>query len=212
MVFMKKIIISTALKLMPRTLQSKAICKALNYLSEDHNLTLLESQVIKLNVSDLKRSWFFIYEANSFKTTRNRKANVEVIMRLEIALNFQDKASIINALEQEKVNFKGVDSSINTISDWLYYVDEYRLINLSNRFFSLLKIKSSQSPRFDIDTVSLEDLKNSLDIDFIRDEAVKLEKVNLEKALSLMSLAHQARPGGLFITEKVIEYKKALNT
>lgn len=208
---MKKIIISTALKLMPRNLQSKAICKALNYLSEDYNLTLLESQVIKLNVSDLKRSWFFIYEANSFKTTRNRKANVEVIMRLEVVLNFQNKASIINALEQEKVKFKGEDSSINTISDCLYYVDEYRLINLSNRFFSLLKIKSSHPPRLDIDTVSLEDLKNSLDIDFIRNEAVKLEKVNLEKALSLMSLAYQARPGGLFIAEKVIEYKKALN-
>ncbi|WP_025564762.1 SCP2 sterol-binding domain-containing protein [Psychromonas sp. SP041] len=208
---MKKIIILTALKLIPITLQSKAICKALNYLSEEHNLTQLESQVIKLNVSDLKRNWFVIYEKNSFKATRSHKANVEVTMKLEVALNFQDKVSIINALEQEKVKFKGEDSNINTISDWLYHVDEYRLINLSNRFFSFLKIKSSQPPRLDVDTVSLEDLKNSLDIDFIRDEAVKLEKVNLEKALSLMSLAYQARPGGLFIEEKVIEYKKALN-
>ncbi|WP_417655389.1 hypothetical protein [Pseudoalteromonas atlantica] len=60
------------------------------------------------------------------------------------------------------------------------------------------------------DTVVFEDIKNGLDIDFLRDEAVKCESFDLNKAYKLMELAYRARPEGPFIKAKVEEYRARL--
>jgi hypothetical protein len=92
----------------------------------------------------------------------------------------------------------------------LHSLDEYRLDNLSYYLFSFLNIKSKKTPRLDIEKVQLSDLQNKLDINFIRDEALRLEKSDLKKALFLMELSHQARPNRVFIKQKVAEYQSRL--
>ena len=47
-------------------------------------------------------------------------------------------------------------------------------------------------------------------INSIRDSALLLESINLKLALSLMELAHKARPTGYFIRMKMIEYQLSL--
>lgn len=49
------------------------------------------------------------------------------------------------------------------------------------------------------------------EIDLLRDSAINLESINLEKSLSLMELAHKLRPTGPFIMKKISDYKKILN-
>lgn len=73
-----------------------------------------------------------------------------------------------------------------------------------------LMIKGFYIP-IDIYNVKLSDVKTNSDIDFLRDEAVRLESENLELSYKLMSLAYKARPGGEFIRKKYHEYKEMLN-
>lgn len=205
--FMKKTIIATTLKFIPKSLQNKALCKALNYICQD-DLSLFQQQVIKLNISDLKCSWFVTCGEKGFTATKKRKINLEVKTKFNTAMKLGNKAFILDALKQGDIALSGDAHLIERANDYLYQLDEKRLESLSAHLFSFLKIKAK--PRLDIDTVQLSDLKSPLDVDFIRDEAVRLEKSDLEKALSLMLLAHQARPNGPFITKKITAYREAL--
>lgn len=49
-------------------------------------------------------------------------------------------------------------------------------------------------------------------INTIRDSAVSLEKINLELAYKLMQIAHEARPSGKFIQQKLKEYADKINS
>jgi hypothetical protein len=77
---------------------------------------------------------------------------------------------------------------------------------------NLLPLKENvpEKPHINIDTVNFEDIKSDLDINFLRDEAVRFENIDLEKALRLMELAYRARPDGSFIKKKVMEYRARL--
>lgn len=57
----------------------------------------------------------------------------------------------------------------------------------------------------------IEDIKNPIDIDFIRDIAIENEHVDIKLSFHLMKLAHEARPQGPFIKKKLAEYEKALS-
>jgi hypothetical protein len=74
-----------------------------------------------------------------------------------------------------------------------------------------LDIREVCTPFLNLNTVTLSDVKYSFDVDFLRDEAVKLEETDLMLAHKLMSIAYQARPNGSFIKEKYNEYKQRLN-
>lgn len=56
----------------------------------------------------------------------------------------------------------------------------------------------------------LNNRKNEIseeEINLIRDSALALEKVNLKSSLALMELAHKLRPTGVFIIQKISNYK-----
>ena len=208
---MKKTIIATTLKLIPKAFQYKALCKALNYICVEQDLSQFSDQIIKLTISDINISWLVTCDKNRFKLTKNRNVNLEIVIDLNTAMNLQRKTIVMQAVNRESIQFKGELNLVNQAKYLLCQIDEKRLVSLSSHLFSFLKIKSFQPARIDINTVQLNDLKSELDIDFIRDEAVRLEKVDLEKALSLMLLAHRARPSGPFISKKIAEYREALN-
>ena len=57
---------------------------------------------------------------------------------------------------------------------------------------------------------SLEELKQAY-VDMLRDQAIGIEKDNVEEACRLMKLAHSLRPRGVLIKNKLDEYKKVLS-
>ncbi|WP_298942612.1 hypothetical protein [uncultured Psychromonas sp.] len=206
---MKKIIISTALALTPSSLQSKALCKALNYIFAHHELSKFNHKIINIKVNGLKKSWSVIHQSSTFRPIKSREFNLEVSIDFDTAINLQNKEVILAALHKGQINFEGEHELITAMTRVLSNLDDKRLSEISERLFSFLKIKN-ESKKIDIKTVTLKDLKNKNDVDFIRDAAVKLEKTNLPKALSLMLLAQQARPNGPFINNKVLQYKTLL--
>lgn len=76
----------------------------------------------------------------------------------------------------------------------------------------LLNIREVVSPVLDINNVELTDVKYPFDVDFLRDEALRIESTDLALAFKLMSLAYQVRPNGLVIKAKFEEYKQLLET
>lgn len=212
---MKKIIISTALRLVPKSVQYKALCKALNHLFEKHNLNELKNCVVKLSVSDLKKSWLLAYSEQGFSDTAKRKADIELKTKFATALSLHSKDDVDNALNNGDIKLIGEPALVNVIANNLHTLDEKRLKSLSNHLFSFLNLKSKQPVEpapLDINNITADDLSTPSNIDFIRDEAIKLEQTDLQKALSLMLLAQQARPNGKVINNKVKDYQAKLAT
>ena len=212
---MKKTLISTALRFVPKTVQYKALCKALNYLFEHHNLSDLNNKVIKLNVSDLKKSWLLTYTEQGFTGTTQRKADIELKTKFAIAFKVHNKAEIVGALNNDDIKLIGEPALAGVVKSNLRELDEKRLKSLSNHLFSFLNLKSKQPVEpapLDINNITADDLATPSNIDFIRDEAIKLEHTDLQKALSLMLLAQQARPNGKVINNKVKAYAAKLAT
>ncbi len=212
---MKKTLISTALRFVPKSVQYKALCKALNYLFEQHNLNDLKNKVVKLNVSDLKKSWLLTYTEQGFTGTTQRKADIELKTKFAVAFKVHNKAEIVDALNNEDIKLIGEQGLVDVITNNLKALDEKRLKSLSNHLFSFLNLKSKQPVEpapLDINNITANDLATPSNIDFIRDEAIKLEQTDLQKALSLMLLAQQARPNGKVINNKVKDYQAKLAT
>ncbi len=133
---MKKTLISTALRFVPKTVQYKALCKALNYLFEHHNLSDLNNKVIKLNVSDLKKSWLLTYTEQGFKGTAQRKADIELKTKFAIAFKVHNKAEIVGALNNDDIKLIGEPALAGVVKSNLRELDEKRLKSLSNHLFS----------------------------------------------------------------------------
>lgn len=207
---MKKTIIATTLRVIPKKLQDKALCKALNYLFSKEDMAELQGAIIKLCISDIKKSWFITYGDHGFEGTHLRKVNLEIKTNLNVAMVLGDKAVIIDALKQGELELVGEDVLVHSMGQYLYSLNEHRLDNLSSQLFSFFNIKAKSSPRLDINQVQFADLKSKIDVDFIRDEALRLERTDLKKALFLMELAHQSRPNGPLIIKKVAEYRTRL--
>lgn len=212
---MKKTLISTALRFVPKTMQYKALCKALNYLFEHHNLSDLNNKVIKLNVSDLKKSWLLTYTDQDFTGAAQRKADVELKTKFATAFNANNKAEVVSALNNGDIKLIGEQDLVAALTNHLKALDEKRLKSLSTHLFSFLNLKLKQPVKpapVDINNITADDLATPSNIDFIRDEAIKLEHTDLKKALSLMLLAQQARPNGKVINNKVKAYAAKLAT
>lgn len=210
---MKKTIISSALRFVPKKIQMNALCKALNYICQGNDLRQFEGKVIKLNVSDLKKSWFVTCHASRFESIKAKVADVEIKTNFNTAVQLQNKKFMLQSIEKGDVELIGEAGLTDAIEVLVLNTNEQRLINLSRHFFQFLKLsppESSTPPRLNIDNVTLSDLKSPLDVDFIRNEAIKLESRDLKKALTLMLLAQQARPKGPLIAQKVMEYQKKL--
>jgi hypothetical protein len=126
-----------------------------------------------------------------------------VSAELNTLLLLREKSVIESAIENGDVVFKGEQSQ--TVANSLKMIDQGRFDELISRAYRFLKLK--QPPRVDIHTVTIADIKTAKDVDFLRDEAIRLESSDLQLALRLMGIAHQARPEGVIIQQKLKEYR-----
>ena len=96
---MKKIIISTALTLIPTTLQNKAICKALNYIFAPNELSEFNYKIVRITVNELKKSWLVTNDGMAFKPTKAKIIDLDVSINLDTAMNLQSKSFILMSMK-----------------------------------------------------------------------------------------------------------------
>lgn len=209
---MNKKILNAALILTPQRLQGKAIVKALDFLFPLGEFHFDDFRILKLEIIDLKRSWIVKVNPDGVKSVPvHEKNNADIILRarLDVILNSQEKSQLLSSLRNGEIEVSANCNDKNIIISSLNKLSQERLDGLRERSYSFFKIK--QNPRFDIKTVTFDKLKTDRDIDWIRDQALKLESNNPSEALRLMELAYQARPNGPLIKKKVEEYRDAIS-
>lgn len=202
-------IINSALIFIPNRLQVKALAKALNFVLLGCEIDLDDKRVIKIELTDLNRSWLFYVDRKGFNPHFfNSISDITVRSSINVIIEAQDCEKLKSFLENGKVEVIASPKDKKLILSSLKNISQSRLDVLVERGYAFLKLKPK--PRFDIKTVTLAEVKTARDVDWLRDEAVKLETSNLSDALRLMEIAHQARPSGPFIKRKVEEYRNVL--
>lgn len=202
-------ILNTALVLIPKKLQSKAVAKALNFLFPANVLSFGRELTLQLEVSDLKRRWTLKVDCHGLQPESGHDdADIVVCAALDVILAAQDCRQLRAALYNGDIEIIADPQDRQVVEHLLQSVTQSRLDQLIERCYAFLKLKPK--PRFDYKTVTLAEIRTARDVDWLRDEAVKLETSNMADALRLMEIAHQARPSGPFIKRKVEEYRSAL--
>lgn len=206
---MNKKILNTVLVLTPHKLQNKAVAKALNFLFPLNALSFSDSRVMKLEVADLNRQWLVKVDSGRYHSVpASKTADITISASLPVIVASQDYHELQAALNNGQIEISADKQDTLTVEAALQSLSQKKLDALVERCYAFFKLKPK--PRFDIKSVSIEEIKSARDIDWLRDEAVKLESTDLSGALRLMELAHQARPTGPFIKRKVEEYRLAL--
>ncbi|WP_272166377.1 hypothetical protein [Vibrio diabolicus] len=201
--------LKAALFLIPNKLQNKAVSKALNFLFVSGTSALKEGVIVRLEVVDLKRSWLVTTDGSGYQPAKsNLNADITVRASLDVVLAAQDRDRLHSFLSSGEIEVVAVPQDKVLLESLLKGLTQAKLDALVARCYGFLKLKPK--PRFDIKTVTLAEIKSARDVDWLRDEAVKLETSNLPDALRLMEIAHQARPSGPFIKRKVEEYRSVL--
>lgn len=202
-------LLNAALVLTPKKLQSKAVAKAMNFLFPAGVFPFNHVRTLRLEVTDLKRHWRLKIDSSGCQPEFG-KCDVDVTVRasLDIILAAQDYHQLQASLKNGDIEVIADPQDKALVETALQKVTQARLDSLVERCYAFLKLKPK--PRFDINSVTLAEIKTARDVDWLRDEAVKLETSNLPDALRLMEIAHQARPSGPFIKRKVEEYRSVL--
>jgi len=200
-------LLGAAIRIVPKRMQSKAIAKALNFIFSDQPLDVEEGTLFHLIVSDIKQQWWLTIDKGVFipltKEPADRAKLVSVSSELSTLLLLRGKSAIESAIDNGSVIFEGEQSQ--EVANTVKVIKQDKIDDLIGRAYSFLKLK--QPPRISIHTVTIADIKTAKDVDFLRDEAIRLESNDLELALRLMSIAHQARPEGVIIQQKLKEYR-----
>ncbi|MGY5449823.1 hypothetical protein ACVFI8_02560 [Agarivorans sp. MS3-6] len=208
---MNKIILTAAIRLLPNKLQSRAVSKALNYVISAQSLDSSKVTSLAINIIDLKKSWRFSVSSRGFEPVNDSSTYSGLVTVAASLLTFhsiQTKQDLIKALDVGELVVSGETAEKEYVVSVLKAVDAHKITSLIGHGYSFLRIKRPE--KWTIHNVTLQDIKGPADVDFLRDEALRLESTNLELALKLMGIAQQARPKGTLISRKVEEYRAAL--
>lgn len=208
---MNKRMLSALLTLIPQKIQYKAVLKALNFVFPSGFFSTTEPKVIKLSLVDFNRSWVIKMNQSGFYLSKDHELLPDIIVSSELntIIMSHDTKKLKEAVEKNHIDIKAAESDRVKVISALNSVHQRKLDQLIDHGYRFFKL--TPRPRIDICTVTIDDIRISKDVDFIRDEAIKLEKTDLKEALRLMELAHSARPSGQFIEKKVREYRLALS-
>lgn len=201
-------IVQTALVLVPKKLQQKAVSKALNRLL--FLQVLPHPRTINIHITDLKKQWWLCTDESGFKPlfSRERQADIRVQITFDTLVSLQDGGQLEQALHSGLLNIEANEPDTEILSQALLSITQEQIYHLIDVGYSFLNIPKKN--QIDLKTVTFADIKTEKDIDYIRDASLKLEHFNLQEALRLMEVAQQARPNGPFINNKVAEYRRAL--
>jgi predicted Fe-Mo cluster-binding NifX family protein len=208
---MNKKILAAALVIIPKKLQQKAIAKAFNFLFADQYKQFSGIETLELRIEDPSKSWLLhLGEKESTPQKGDGEVNVLVSTTLDTLITCQRKPNLIKALDERLIKIKGSTQDVQRVEEVLRHIEQDKLEHLIDRAYQFLRI--TRPARLNIHDVTIEDIQTPRDIEFLRDQAIALEQTNIQLALKLMELAHQARPNGPLINKKLKQYRTAVRS
>ncbi|MDP5255382.1 MULTISPECIES: hypothetical protein [unclassified Vibrio] len=204
----KRLLIST-LSIMPKSTKNKALVKVLNRVGHFVQPEL-QGQQVAIAIPDIKMAAQLLVRDGNVELAEDSEGHrhaPESVPTFELSFDqlcqVGRKRDLLQLAEQHRQQSSLVLALVNAI-------DDKALDQTLTQIYQKLSAPNLRPPRFDLDSASLNDLETAADIDFVRDSAVKMEQSNLKKAHQLMALAHQARPQGQFIKDKLDLYRQQL--
>lgn len=204
---MNKKLISAALVLIPNRLQDKAIVRALNFLFKDNPLFDQEGLCISLQISDLKKRWLVKTHSDGFVVVEGRKPkqlDVQLTTTLETLLSARRKEHLAHSIEHQEIEIQASDARRDQVLSSINKLSQAQLNDLIVHCCHFLRISP---PKPDLQALLTSRELAPSEVNFLRDEAMRIEQSNLPLALQLMERAHQARPHGPVIKQKLMEYR-----
>ncbi|WP_285164748.1 hypothetical protein [Shewanella goraebulensis] len=211
---MRNIIVSAGLKILPSKLQYNALIKALNFLFSSNNQLTLSDISLVLRIDDLDKQWAFRHSNNVFTPLIEISDSISAVSLsadLNIFLTSVSKFDLIRHIEKGDIKLSGNNSNINKVNEAIRGISHQDFERLIEQFYQVFRANRPDSPRLDVNQLSASDIKNDSDLEYIRDEALRLETINLSAAHKLMCIAKQFRPDGPLINQKVEEYSAKLS-
>ncbi len=208
-------LLGAAIRIIPKRMQGRALVKALNYILTSQPINLVNNTKLRVAINDLNREWWFVFENETFSFLSNSPSNgmsndlaVSMSADIETILLLKDDEAIKYFINKEKLTFDGAQKG--DLIGMLKGIPQNKIDELIERGYGFLKLK--RPPRLDINSVSISDVRTPKDVEFLRDEAIRLENDDLKKALALMEIAFKARPEGPLIRLKVKEYRAKVSS
>lgn len=205
----KKKFIITAIKIIPHSIKSMAMAKALNKVTPKE---IIPSSpiIIEFDISDIKEKWTVQYNENKFITAKGLHPSIKISTRLDFLSTVASKQHIFNGIDENKISITCSELDYTLMMTLFKDIDDANFSKLIKSIYRKLKISHLLPERFNLEQISIEEIKSDTDIEYLRDKAISLENDNLPLAEKLMSLAHQARPEGPVIKQKLDEYRLRL--
>ncbi|WP_112478450.1 hypothetical protein [Vibrio variabilis] len=207
---MNRRIFITAIRIVPKRLQSKALGKALNFLFTENPIKVDDGTTLAIKLEEIKDPWHFVSEGHKLSAISKAPvcSDISVESNLDTVLSLQTKEELNNAIVNNQISISGHNKAalLSAISE----LRQQTMDDLVNSGYRFLRLK--QPPRLDIHAVSFADVRNQQDVDFLRDEAIRLENKDIRLALKLMEIAHKARPNGPVISQKVQQYRQKVSS
>ncbi|TRX57403.1 hypothetical protein [Thalassomonas sp. M1454] len=129
-------------------------------------------------------NWVLSKKNISHILTHTNNSNIELAKMIDNEDITQNLAWWDASFYEDKVINRNIDISEDVLSDML--LEAYNII------------------------INIHD-SNTAIVDFLRDEAIQIENEDIKLSYKFMKKAHECRPTGRLINEKIKEYKKTLN-
>lgn len=212
---MRTMIVAAGLKIIPQTLQHKAIIKALNFLFSKSVFQFDTPFKLTVEIEDLKKSWHFKQYSSGFdiyKTTDTKLESFIVKSTLQTLLNCKSKFDLLRHVANKDVILKGEEAYVSFWMTTIMSLSHQDYERLIEQFYLTFRITRPNSVRLNVDLIEIADIRSDEDLEYIRDEALRLEEVDLVSAYKLMSIAKIYRPDGPLISQKFEEFQNRLNS
>lgn len=188
----------------------------------NRSLTLLESELIQTLNKNIKHKFNLNPEYigtyisdNLIKAIPEMETNVFYKKNIinELHKKFSDKVMQYNKKYFNANEVLKISSTVKNQIQTIKLTEAENAIGLiMNLFFEQISKIEINNIDISIENNSQLDIKDARIVDCLRDEAIKIETQDINKALILMKTAEQLRPNGQVIVSKISEYKSRIES
>lgn len=204
---MKSSLALLALRVIPNRKQLAMLARAFNYLLNSSQIESYSHKVVRIGIKGTKNSWSLEFDGFEFIPSV-QEPSISVLVDFEDVLNFPSPEEIKDKIRTEDIQVIGQPQDEKFIFELLDSIDQIKVTQCIRHLRGLVGYKSQDIKDKELSEVNIRDIASQKDVDYIRDNALKVENTDPALAYKLMKLAHGARPQGPFIKRKLNQYKQ----
>lgn len=206
---MKKNISLLALRLISKKKQHILLARALNYLLKDSDLSYFNDISFEIRLRDTSLNWLLTYDKMQFiPSDYKQNPVITIFFNFNDIINFPSQQVLCNKIKNGDIEIIADKQYQNLVLQLLNSLDQLKITACIRHLRKIVGLKNREIKDKALNQLTIRDVGNEADIDYIRDQAIAHEESDPQLAYHLMALAHGARPNGPFIKRKLEFYRQ----